>query len=268
MGPAASRMRSRARQRALDGRGVPARLTLLVVVLAVWEWYGHQVSAALFVPPSAIVRAFYDMAVVERTLLDAVGTTVVGLVAGLGAAVVVGVAVGVALGRWRLLGQVVDPYVAFFYSMPLIALQPLLIVWLGIGSVLKIAMVFAFSVFVVIINTAAGVREVEDTFLDVGRSMCATETQVVRTIILPRALPYIMTGIRLGLAQGLVGVIVVEMTAAVTGMGGLVVTAGSFFQTARLFVPILVIMLVSVVLTAALRWLHRKVSPWAQTGHG
>lgn len=259
-------MRAWLGRRTVDGRGLPERLTLFVVILVVWEWYGRQVSAALFVPPSEIVKAFYDMGAVEGVVHEAITTTVIGLFFGLGSAIVVGVAVGVALGHWTLLGTVVDPYVAFFYAMPLIALQPLLIIWLGIGIVLKIAMVFAFSVFVIVINTAAGVREVEDRYLDVGRSMCASDAQLVRTIIMPRALPYIMTGIRLGLAQALVGVIVVEMTASVTGMGGLVITAGSFFETARLFVPILVIMIMAIVMTAALRWVHRRVSPWAQTG--
>lgn len=259
-------MRTLLSRRTLTGRTLPERLTLLVVVLVVWEWYGRQVNAALFVPPSAIVEAFYDMGVVEGVVHEAIITTVIALVFGLGLAIVVGVAIGVAIGHWTLLGAVVDPYVAFFYAMPLIALQPLLIIWLGIGIILKIAMVFAFAVFVILINTAAGVREVEERYLDVGRSMCASDSQVVRTIIVPRALPYIMTGIRLGLAQALVGVIVVEMTASVTGMGGLVIRAGSFFETARLFVPILVIMVMAIVMTAALHWVHRKVSPWAQTG--
>ena len=252
----------RQRLRRLDGRSIPERLTLLLIILAAWELYGRQVSAALFVPPSEIVRASYEMAITEDVLSGAVGTTMLSLFLGLGAAIVVGVGVGVLIGRWQVLGQVVDPYVAFFYAMPLISIQPLLIIWLGIGTVLKVAMVFAFAVFVIIINTAAGVREVEDKYIDVARSACATESQIIRTIVLPRALPFIMTGIRLGLAQGLVGVIVVEMTASVTGMGGLVITAGSFFETARLFVPILLIMFMAIALTGGLSWLNRKVTPW------
>lgn len=256
---------ARERLRRLNGRSLPERLTLFLIILAAWEVYGRQVSAALFVPPSDIAEAFYDMAVTDDVLSSAVGTTMLSLLLGLAAAIVVGVGVGIAIGRWQVLGQVVDPYIAFFYAMPLISIQPLLIIWLGIGTVLKVAMVFAFAVFVIVINTAAGVREVEDKYLDVARSACATESQIIRTIVLPRALPFIMTGIRLGLAQGLVGVIVVEMTASVTGMGGLVITAGSFFETARLFVPILLIMILAIVLTGALSWVNRKVTPW-ETG--
>ena len=238
------------------------RVITFVTLIAVWQLYASGVSLALFAPPSAIVESIIELAITERTLWAALATSVGALFLGFGLAIIVGVAIGLLMGRFLAVEYVLDPYVSFLYALPSIALIPLLVIWFGIDTELRLALVFLAGVFPVIINTMAGVKNVDRELLDVGRVACASERQVIWTIVLPAALPFIFAGIRVALSQALVGVIVAEMTAIITGLGGMIIRFANFFQTANLFVPILAIMAVSVGLTTLLKWLERRLAPW------
>lgn len=240
------------------------RIVTFVVLIAVWEVYASGVSRALFAPPSAIVESIIELTITEGTLWGAVAISTGALVAGFGLAIVVGVLIGLIMGRFRAVEYVLDPYVSFLYALPSIALIPLLVIWFGIDTQLRLALVFLAGVFPVIINTMAGVKNVDRELLDVGHVACASERQMVTTIVLPAAMPFIFAGIRVALSQALVGVIVAEMTAIITGLGGMIIRFANFFQTANLFVPILAIMVVSVSLTTLLKWLERRLMPWDQ----
>jgi NitT/TauT family transport system permease protein len=238
------------------------RVVTFVVLMAVWELYASGVSRALFAPPSAIVASLVELGGVDGALWGAIAISMGALVIGFGLAIAVGVLVGLAMGRFRTLEFVLDPYVSFLYALPSIALIPLLVIWFGIDAELRLALVFLAGVFPVIINTGAGVKNVDPELLDVGRVMQASERQVMWTIVLPASLPFIFAGIRVALSQALVGVIVAEMTAIITGLGGMIIRFANFFQTANLFVPILAIMVISVGLTTAFKWLERRLTPW------
>ena len=238
------------------------RVVTFVVLIVAWELYASGVSRALFAPPSAIAASFIELAITERTLWGALFTSIGALIVGFGLAIVAGIAVGMVMGRSRIAEYVLDPYISFLYALPSIALIPLLVIWFGIDAALRIALVFIAGIFPVIINTMIGVRNVDPELLDVGRVACASERQMVRTVVLPAASPFIFAGIRVGLSQALVGVIVAEMTAIITGLGGMIIRFANFFQTDNLFVPILAIMLVSIGLTAALGRVQRWLMPW------
>ncbi|HSF23292.1 MAG TPA: ABC transporter permease [Blastocatellia bacterium] len=240
------------------------RITTFAILLTVWEIYGQGISRALFAPPSEIARA-YVVQVSEGTLLDAVALSMGSLLVGLMAGAIVGIFLGVLMGRSRTLEHLLDPYVSFLYATPTIALIPVLIIWFGIGTLLRMFLVFLSAVFLVIINTMVGVKQVDPELIDIGRSNCATEYQILRTIVLPGALPFIFGGLRLALAQSLVGVIVAEMTTTVTGLGALVITFSNFFQTANMMVPILTIMMISILLTEVMRRLQRRLTPWERS---
>jgi NitT/TauT family transport system permease protein len=190
------------------------------------------------------------------------GVTLLRIFAGFAVAATAGVTLGVLMGMSRLVARIVDPWIAALYPLPKIALIPLLVIWFGIDAQLRLALVFLAGVFPVIINTVAGVKNVDRELIDVGRVACASERQMVATIVLPAALPFIFAGIRVAMSQALVGVIVAEMTAIITGLGGMIIRFANFFQTANLFVPILAIMAVSVGLTTLLKWLERRLMPW------
>lgn len=234
----------------------------LIVVLVSWEIYARGVSRALLVGPIEIAQAAYQLTIQDTVIVEATLISFGSLVLGLGASIVIGVLVGLAMGRVRIVERVLDPYVSFFQALPSIVLIPLLLVWLGLGLQLRVVLVILASVFPVIINTAVGVRQVPADLLEVGRVHCATERQTVRTIIVPSATPYIFAGIRQALSQALVMVVVAEILVAVTGLGGLMVTYGNYFQTADLFVPLFVIMALSLLLTGVLKRIERRVAPW------
>ena len=238
------------------------RIITFVVLIGAWELYARDVSRALFAPPSAIFESIVELTITEGTLWSAVAISIGALVAGFGLAIVVGVLIGLIMGRFRAVEYVLDPYVSFLYALPSIALIPLLVIWFGIDTSLRLALVFLAGVFPVIINTMAGVKNVDRELIDVGRVACASERQMVTTIVLPAAMPFIFAGIRVALSQALVGVIVAEMTAIITGLGGMIIRFANFFQTANLFVPILAIMVVSITLTTLLKWLERRLMPW------
>jgi ABC-type nitrate/sulfonate/bicarbonate transport system permease component len=238
------------------------RVVTFVLLIVAWQTYASGVSRALFAPPSAILESIIELTITEGTLWGAVAVSMGALVVGFGLAIVVGVLVGLLMGRIRSVEYVLDPYVSFLYALPSIALIPLLVIWFGIDAQLRLALVFLAGVFPVIINTMAGVKNVDRDLLDVGRVACASERQMVATIVLPAAMPFIFAGIRVALSQALVGVIVAEMTAIITGLGGMIIRFANFFQTANLFVPILAIMVVSVALTTLLKRLERRLMPW------
>jgi NitT/TauT family transport system permease protein len=238
------------------------RIVTFVLLIAVWELYASGVSRALFAPPSAIAEAIVDLAIVDGSLWEAVFISLSALVIGFGLSIVVGIAIGLVMGRNRTIELVLDPYVSFLYALPSIALIPLLVIWFGIDWQLRLALVFLAGVFPVIINTTAGVKNVDADLIDVGRVACASERQMMGTIVLPAALPFIFAGIRVALSQALVGVVVAEMTAIITGLGGMIIRFANFFQTANLFVPILAIMVASIGLTAFLKATERRLMPW------
>lgn len=239
------------------------RIVTFLTIISVWEVYGQSVSRALFAPPSAILASFHRLALATDTLAQAVAVSMGSLVLGFGLAVLVGVTIGTLMGRNRTIEHLLDPYVSFLYALPTIALIPVLIIWVGIDISLRILMVFLSGVFLVIINTMVGVKHVDEELVDVARANAASELQIVRTVVLPGALPYIFAGMRVALAQSLIGIIVAEMTTTVTGLGAMIITAANFFRTADMFVPILTIMLTSIALTEGMRRLQAHLTPWA-----
>jgi NitT/TauT family transport system permease protein len=240
------------------------RAMTLGVILAVWEWYASGVSIALLAPPSKVAASFYRLVIVEQDLIVALAGSVWTMFVGLGLAIVVGITLGMLMGRSRTLEAVLDPYVLFLYVLPSVAFVPVLVVMLGIDVQLRLALVFLSAVFPLLINTIAGVKHVDAELVDSGRGFCASEAQIIRTIILPASLPFIFAGIRIGFSAAWVGVIVAEMTALITGVGGLLLESASRFRTADVFVAIFGIMVVAVTIQWFTSRLEGWLTPWSR----
>jgi NitT/TauT family transport system permease protein len=146
-----------------------------------------------------------------------------------------------------------------------VALIPLIILWLGLGSAAKFVIVFILTVFPVLINTFAGVRNVSQSLVDVGVAFVASERQIFTKIILPAALPYIMAGLRLGIGRAIIGMVVAEFFTALRGLGAMIVKYGNFFRTDSMLVPVIVLMFMGVLLTAALKRAEETIAPWKET---
>jgi NitT/TauT family transport system permease protein len=239
------------------------RVVTLAIILVVWEWYASGVSIALLAPPSAVAVSFYKLVIVNQDLIVALAGSVWTMFVGLGLAIVIGITLGLLMGRSRTLEAVLDPYVTFLYVLPSVAFVPVLVVMLGIDVQLRLALIFLSAVFPLMINTIAGVKHVDAELVDGGRSFCATELQIIRTIILPASLPFIFAGIRIGFSSAWVGCIVAEMTAIITGVGGLLLESASRFRTADVFVAIFGIMIVAVTIQWFTSRLEGWLTPWS-----
>lgn len=257
--PASKRRRS---GYGLGRRGVWALrgLSVLAILLA-WEVYGRNTNPILFTYPTAVARAAVEMTL-DGTLLKALGQSITVLAAGLALGTIAGVAFGLLTGRSAVAAALLDLPVNALYATPMVALIPVLVLWFGFGTTARIVIVTLFVVFPVLINTTRGVREVDPRLVEVARTFRSSERRLWLDLVLPSALPYIVTGIRLGIGRGLIGVIVAEFYTALAGLGFLVVSNANSFQTSRTFVPIVVLMILGVTLTYLLEWLEGRIAPW------
>ena len=236
----------------------------LLITLALWEWYGRNTNPILFTYPTAVAHATLDM-LADGTLPSALGQSLCVLSAGFALGTLVGIGLGLLGGRSRVVAELLDIPVTALYATPMVALVPILVLWFGFGSSAKIVVVLLFTVFPVLINTQRGVREVDPRLVEVAHAFCSTEYRLWTDLILPSALPFVMTGIRLAIGRALIAVIVAEFYTAISGLGYLIISNAHAFQTARVFVPIVVLMLLGIVTTGLLEMVEARLSPWRQT---
>lgn len=240
------------------------RISSVVVLLLAWQIYGRMVNPILLSYPTAVVSAGIDM-IKDGSLPQALGASLVVLGFGLLGGVVVGVILGLAAGRSEAFAALLEFPVNALYATPAVALIPIIVLWFGFEAKAKIVVVFLFVVFPVLINTMRGVQEVDPELMEVARTFCSNERRMWIDLILPSALPYIVTGIRLAIGRALIGVIVAEYYTALSGLGHLIAENADTFQTARMFVPIVVIALLGVVLTGLLQWAEHRLVQWRET---
>lgn len=170
--------------------------------------------------------------------------------------------IGVLMGLYRPLRAIVDPLIAATYPVPKSALMPLLLLIFGLGEGSKIAMVAIGVFFPVLINAVTGVREINKIYLDVGSNFKASRWQVFRTIAVPGALPFIMTGIKLGVGMGLILIALAEMVGAHSGLGYMIWNAWEILSVETMYVGLLMIALIGFVFTLVMDEVERIVVPW------
>jgi len=237
----------------------------LVLVLLAWETIARLGWVpALFLPaPTAVVAEAGRMArsgELWRHL--AVSLARAGIGFGLGA--VVGTALGLLLGVSRVVWAITNPIIAATYPIPKIALLPLMILWLGIGETPKVVLIALGVFFPVVINTYAGVRGTDPFMVNTAKSLGAGPWQVVRKVVLPSALPTILAGYRLGTGIALLLVVSAEMINATSGIGFLILNSGDLMLTGKLMVGLVILSLLGLVSTWALRALEAWLTPWKE----
>ena len=236
-------------------------LTSIAVLLAFWEYFGRDINPIFGSYPSAIFAAFVEL-VRNGKLGAAMAQSLQPFVVGYVAAIALGVPLGLVLGRFWIAEAALGILVTGGYAMPLVALVPLLVLWFGLGFTVKAAVIFLMSVFPICINTWLGVKSVPKTLIDVGKSLVASNAVILRRIVLPATLPYIMAGIRLAVGRAVVGMVIAEFFTTISGLGAIIINSANNFDTATMFVPIIVLMVLAVGLNALIGWFERAVAPW------
>ena len=237
------------------------RLCSIAVVLIAWEIGGRRINPLFMSYPSAIIHAAIAM-IASGELLTALASSLRTLLVGFFIASCIGIAIGLLIGRYRFVDAATDWLVNAMYATPLIAIIPLVILWFGLGDSAKLFIVTILAVFPVLINTASGVRNIPRSLIDVGTAFAANERQVFLKIIIPAVIPFIMTGLRLGVGRAIIGMVAAEFFTAITGLGALIVKYGNQYDTASMFVPILILMLLGVALTSLVRKFEEMFAPW------
>ncbi|MEA2975566.1 MAG: hypothetical protein QOF19_1086 [Alphaproteobacteria bacterium] len=240
---------------------IAIRLASLTVVFSLWEIFGGRIDPILFTTPSAIFLAAIKM-IGSGELWLYLAPSLVVLMVGLTLAAIFGIAIGLLLARFWILDVALSVYITFLYSTPSVALVPLIVLWAGFETTAKIIILFMFAFFPMVINTYQGVKNVDPKLLEVGRAFRCSERQLWINIVLPAALPFIVTGLRLAVGRGLIGMVLADLYTAISGIGYLIVRTASTYQVDKMFVPIMTLGLLGVALTAMLRIVERRVAPW------
>jgi ABC-type nitrate/sulfonate/bicarbonate transport system permease component len=238
------------------------RYGFVALILIVWQIVGPHISPIFFTYPTKIAVAFYQLTA-SGDLPYYLSQSLEVMFYGMLAAIVVGIPLAVLMARVRWLDWALDLPINALYATPLVALVPLLVLWFGIYLKAKIIVVFLFAVFPILINTYQGVRECDKNMLEVARSFRSNEWRVWQDVLLPFAVPYIAAGIRLAIGRGLVGMIIAEFYTTISGLGFMITRYANNFEMDKTFVPVIVLMFLGVALTAALKWVERRVAPWS-----
>ena len=237
------------------------RIVSLAIALTLWEVAAWNVDPVLFTSPTKVAAAAYKM-VLSGELWTYLWPSLVVLGIGFALAVVFGIAIGLLLARFWVLDVALTVYITFLYSIPSVALVPLIVLWAGFDTTAKVIILFLFAFFPMVINTYQGVKSVDPKLLEVGRAFRCSEGQLWMNIVLPAALPFIVTGLRLALGRGLIGMVLADLYTAVSGIGYLIVRTAATYQVDKMFVPIVTLGVLGVVLTTLVRVMELKVAPW------
>jgi NitT/TauT family transport system permease protein len=236
---------------------------VLIVVLVIAGMYAlNAVAGKLTMPrPEAVlqqsIRMWSDGSML-KALLESL--TVLGL--GFLLSAVTGIAVGIVLGGFRVVNRVLDPFVNAMNATPGAAFIPLIIVWFGLYTEAKVVVVWNAAVFPILISTAAGVANADKDLIEMGRAFGASRLRLFWDIMVPDALPTILSGLRIGAAVSTVGTVIAELTMAQSGLGGLLAQAGNRFQMDKYFAVVIVLMVLATAIITALRLAENWVGRW------
>lgn len=219
------------------------------------------IDKLFFSSPADIVAAGVAQVQLARFWHD-VAVSTSEFVAGAALAVVTAIPLGLIIGWYRRVGYAVDPWLNLFNSLPRIALIPMLVLWLGLGTEPKIAAVFLGGFFSIVVPTAQGVKTVDRQLLDVGRSFRASQRRIFTSIVLPATVPFIVSGTQVAIGRALLGVIVAENFTMTDGLGVMIHKASDNLASDRMLFGVLIFTAAGVGLTHVLGLLDKHVQRW------
>ena len=236
----------------------------VVIFLTIWELTGgvFQLINPMFMSaPSLVFKAAVQLFGSGEIWND---LKVSGIEFGWGyfLSVIFAIPFGIMIGWYKRMAFIFDPFINAMNATPRVALLPLVIIWLGIGILSKVGIIFLGAVFPLMINTRDGVKTTPYNLLLAAKSFGASEWQIFKTIVLPSTVPFILTGLRLAIGRALIGVMVGELYAATAGIGFMITVAGATFQTDKVFVGVLIFAISGMVATEVVDRYERKFDKW------
>ena len=238
------------------------RVALLAVVIVLWEVAADRWIDSTFTSrPSDIVGRLVEWSA-DGTLWTNTWITVQEIVYGFLLGAATGALAGFVLASMSLAYRVLDPFVMALYSIPKVALAPLFIVWFGIGMHMKVLLAAVTVFFLVFLNTAAGVREVDRGLVDAVRLMGGTRRDIARKVVLPASMTGVLTGLKVSIPYALIGAVIGELVASNRGLGYLINDAAAQFDTAGVFATLFVLSIIAGILNVIVNLIGKRVNRW------
>jgi taurine transport system permease protein len=244
----------------------------LVTLVLLWWWVAaqHWVSPLFLPPPGQVLAKLISIAgpqgFMDATLWQHLTASLGRILTALAAAVLIGIPVGIAMGLSTTVRGILDPLIELYRPVPPLAYLPLMVIWFGIGETSKILLIYLAIFAPVAMSTMAGVRSAKQVRIRAAQALGASRLQVIWHVILPGALPEILTGFRIGLGVGWSTLVAAELIAATRGLGFMVQSAGEFLATDVVLAGIGVIAVIAFCLELGLRALQRRLTPWHGEG--
>lgn len=238
-----------------------------LLLLGVWSLVtGMGWVKPLFLPsPLAVLRTFVSVATdgfAGATLWLHTWISFLRVFGAFALACLIGIPMGLAMGMNRVARGIFDPPIEFYRPIPPLAYLPLMIIWFGIGDLSKVLLIFLSILAPLALGTRAGVRSAAIEQIHAAYSLGATRWQVLLQVILPAAMPEILTSMRIGIGFGWTTLVAAEMVAATHGLGYMVLTASQFLQTATVIMGIVIIAIIAYAFDMLMRWFERRLVPW------
>jgi ABC-type nitrate/sulfonate/bicarbonate transport system permease component len=211
--------------------------------------------------PSGSASAFWTM-VTNGELWPSVRVSVIAFAVGFTISVVIGIPLGLLMGWNPVVREFLEPPLMAFYVMPRLALLPVIVVWLGIGTTSTIVVVVIDAIFPVIINSMAGIRNADQKLVQVARSFSARKRDLFRKVLFPASVPAILTGVRLAVARGILGVVVAQLYVSTVGIGHLIAVYGAQYQTDYIVVLVLLVGIFGYAVNLGLQRVERRFQTW------
>jgi ABC-type nitrate/sulfonate/bicarbonate transport system permease component len=234
------------------------------IFLIIWELTGNVfqwINPMFMSSPSLIFKAAVEMFRSGEIYHD-LYVSGIEFLGGYFLAAAVAIPFGILVGWYKRMSYVFDPFINAMNATPRVALLPLVIIWLGIGILSKVGIIFLGAVFSILINTRDGVKTTPLNLLNAARSFGASEWMVFKTVVVPSTVPFILTGLRLAVGRALVGVLVGELYAATAGIGFMITVAGATFQTDKVFVGVGIFALSGMIGMELLTKIERRFDRW------
>ena len=242
----------------------------VVVFLAAWELLVRwREIAPIFLPAPTSIAAYLWRMILDGTMEYHLGVTLLRIFAGFLIAAVTGIALGMLMGISRIVSRVADIWIAALYPLPKISLIPLLIIWLGSGEAYRIVISAITAFFPIVMSTYSGIQQVDRGLMKAAKDLGASARQIQFKVVIPAAMPSILSGLQLGMGVTIILIVAAEMIggSSQSGMGYLLISAGQVMETEKVFASLVVLAVMGAAIIKLQQWADRKVAPWIAHGN-